>query len=311
MNQDNTQMTETTNDFVITNKQFKNLLNKAIKHNSQIMTLVEAMSKLKSGYPGLVYGDKVLTRVDLNNLKTMSKNEFRELKYYFTHSTKKKTKRRVNNSNTKKGFSIPILVTKEMSDFFRQANLGFVVPGDQSSGKLNDILTLTTNSITTRAILTPLFNIYILLNNLQQDEDNKQLLTSDELMDNYFRSTYQKIIDSEPTGQRFDKKGKLIPPFDPKGFRFASLQSIVKYNAVDKTQLDPQTTTVLQNPNTIQKLSNEQKVVSCNLYYYRNLKNIHKSKLNDVDKQKKIKVLQENYSKCINGEDKKSLEISL
>ena len=59
-----------------------------------------------------------------------------------------------------------------------------------------------------------------------------------------------------------DKNGKPIPVFDPRRFRYASIQSIVAENTVKKEQLNAEQQAALNAPQTKQRLEEEQRLVS-------------------------------------------------
>ena len=309
------------NKYAVDSKEFGTILKDIIKKNNQIFTLSDAVAKLNKNETGIFFPNmgKLLTRADVRNLRSQLNKEIRELKKYFTEAKKKKKRvRSKGKSKGTKGFSIPIKVTQNMQEFFRNANLGYVDPRNSNSALLNNSLSVSTIGITTRAILTPLLNIYIILNNLQSrgQDDSKQYLTSDALMDQYFERTYQLILQDEQqkamkqnSQYRTDKNGKRIPFFDPKKFRFASLQSIVKFNTVPKENLDQQEQQILNDPNTLETLKNEQRVVSCNLYYYRNERKIRSSRLSEVEQGNKMTQVSINYDSCRQGNNEADIKL--
>ena len=171
-----------------------------------------------------------------------------------------------------------------MRAFFAQANLGPSNPFVPNSQPLNQILAVGREGVTTRAIMTPLFNIYAHVNDMQKDPNNKQFLTSTPQMDQYFQETYTRLAGRPQKYQKDKETGqpditKPIPKFDPKRFRYASIQSIVADNTIPKDNTKPQSAhlptltpaqeAVLSAPETKARLEEEQTLVSGVLDVYR------------------------------------------
>ncbi len=66
-------------------------------------------------------------------------------------------------------FKTPYMATDNIRDFFKVANLGPSDPSDPNSGPFNKFLLVAHNGITTRTIMTILFNIYTVVNDMQKD----------------------------------------------------------------------------------------------------------------------------------------------
>lgn len=286
----------------LSTKEFGEKLDGLVKHHNNLMKLaskVYALGKTQR----LQYLDG--SQVGRKELRTLSSQYVKELKSlkknYTSHGKKKRRKRREGGSA---GFKNPILVTDNMRNFFSQANLGPSEPGNPNSAPLNQVLAVGANGVTTRAIMTPLFNIYAHVNDMQKDPENKQFLTATPQMNQYFQDTYARLA-AKP--QRFQKDketgkpdlSKPIPQFDPNRFRYASIQSIVADNTVKTDQLSPEQKVALarlpvnkelpvtpENPHqfvgtpqeiaianqTIDRLAQEQALVSGILSVYREVK---------------------------------------
>ncbi len=106
-------------------------------------------------------------------------------------------------------FAKPILVTDNMREFFSKANLGPSNPAGPASLPLNQVLDVGRNGVTTRNILTHLFNIYALVNRMQQDPKNKQFLAATPRMYQYFQDTFNRLAARRA--------------FNPNHFRFSNL----------------------------------------------------------------------------------------
>ncbi len=164
------------------------------------------------------------------------------------------------------GFRTPVYINENLRGFLTEGNFG---PSDLSnlwSVPLNHYISALSTGITTRSMLTPLFNIYAQVNHMQQDPNNKAVLTATPMMHKWFGETFRKLAE-RPQRQRRD--GTLIPKFDPQNFRYASLQSIIADNTIKRDQLTPEQLTNLTNPDLTKRLDAEQKLLSSILAQYR------------------------------------------
>ena len=268
-------------------------LNQLQKLSSHVYSLGKTQSLV---YPN----NKRVGRKELRTLFSQLGKEITGLKkHYKEHGKRKKRVRRGTA-----GFKNPIVINDNMVNFFREANLGPAVPTDPASGPLNQRLMLIQNRITTRAIMTPAFNIYAHVNGMQKDPANRQFLASTPLMDKYFSATYaqlaaapQRFQKRKVTNEFLDEKGrtvveetrvedmsKPIARFDPQHFRYASIQSIVAKNTFSKAELGAEYNYITQPKKSLTgqeldarnqleaQLATEQRVVSDALAYYRGQK---------------------------------------
>ncbi len=256
----------------LSTKDFGKKLDQLVKHHNNILKLaakVYALGKTQR----LQYPDgKTVGRKELRSLSSQYGKEVKALrKNYTAHGKKRKRKRKEGGSA---GFKNPILVTDNMREFFTTANLGPSDPNAAGSAPLNTVLAVGQNGVTTRAIMTPLFNIYAHVNAMQKDPNNKQFLTATPQMDAKFQQTYARLAARPQKYTKPDKNGetKPIPKFDSRRFRYASIQSIVADNTVKKDQLQPAQQAVLDDDATKQRLAQEQALVSGVLSVYRERK---------------------------------------
>ena len=250
-------------------KEFGAKLDQLGKHHNNLMKLASQVYSLGKTQRLQYPNGKTVGRKELRSLSSQYVKELKSLKKnYVAHGKRKKRKR---TPGTTAGFKNPILVTDNMRDFFGIANLGPSDPELANSAPLNSILAVGQNGVTTRAIMTPLFNIYAHVNGMQQDPNNKQFLTATPQMDQYFQNTYLVLAAKVQTFTKADKNGvkKPIPIFNPKRFRYASIQSIVADNTVKKEQLNQQQKDALADPATKARLEQEQNLVTRILSYYR------------------------------------------
>lgn len=253
-------------------KEFGAKLDQLAKHHNNLLKLAAQVYSLGKTQRLQYPNGKTVGRKELRSLSSQFVKMLKSLKKnYVAHGKRKKRKR---TPGTTAGFKNPILVTDNMREFFRVANLGPSDPGNTNSVPLNSVLAVGQNGVTTRAILTPLFNIYAHINNMAQDPNNKQFLTSTQQMDQYFQQTYARLAARPQRYTKPDKNGveKPIPKFDPKRFRYASIQSIVADNTIKKDQLNEQQKAALADPATKERLEQEQALVSGILAVYREQK---------------------------------------
>ena len=138
-------------------------------------------------------------------------------------------------------------MSDEMRDFFRNGNFGPSNPNDPWSLPLNKVLMVGQNGIATRAILTPLFNIYAKINNMQ-DPGNIQMLRSTPEMNRYLTNSFARLAQ---TGN-----------FDPTNFRYPQLQLLIADNVIRRDDLTPEQARILSSPGIIEQLNRDQDVVS-------------------------------------------------
>ena len=222
----------------LTPKEFGAKLDQLGKHHNNLMKLAAQVYCLpktdRLQYPN----GKAVGRKEIRSLSSQYVKDIKSLKKNYVARGKRKKRRR--SPGTTAGFKNPILVTDNMREFFGVANLGPSEPSNKNSKPLNEILAVGQNGVTTRAIMTPLFNIYAHVNGMQRDPDNKQFLTATAQMNTYFQNTYQVLSSRPQTFTKADKNGvrKPIPIFDPLRFRYASIQSIVADNTIKDPQLN-------------------------------------------------------------------------
>ncbi len=253
-------------------KEFGEKLTELGKHHNNLMKLAASVYALGKTQRLQYPNGKTVGRKELRSLSSQYVKELKNLKKnYVAHGKRKKRKR---TAGTTAGFKNPILVTDNMREFFKTANLGPSDPANPASTPLNQVLAVGTNGITTRAIMTPLFNIYAHVNAMQKDPANKQFLTSTPQMDQYFQQTYANLMAKPQKFTKPDKAGvqKPIPKFDPKRFRYASIQSIVAENTIKKEELNVNQAAALSDLAVKARLEQEQTLVSGVLSMYREQK---------------------------------------
>jgi hypothetical protein len=257
--------TEAKPDYNLTNAEFGDKLARLAKHHNTLLKLAAQVYALKKTQRVVFPDGDTVGRKELRTLSSVFAKELRGLKRNYT-AHGKRPKRKRNGGSA--GFKNPILVTENMRAFFAEANLGND-PRFPGSPALNTQLAVGSEGVTTRAILTPLFNIYAHVNNMQKDPAHRQFLTSTPQMDRFFAQTYANLA-ARPA--RVSTKGEPIPQFDPRRFRYASIQSIIADNSIPKEQLSPEQVDYLKADATVARLAEEQALVSGILKVYRDQK---------------------------------------
>lgn len=267
-----TQQQQDVDPLNLSTKDFGKKLDQLAKYHNQILKLAQKVYGLGKTQRLQYPNGQTIGRKEIRTLSSQFGKELKSLrKNYTAHGKKRKRKRKEGGSA---GFKNPIMVSDSMRSFFAEANLGPSDPNQAGSTPLNQILEVGRSGVTTRAIMTPLFNIYAHVNGMQRDPRNKQFLTSTDQMDRYFQDTYQRLAARPQKYTKPDKDGatKPIPQFDPKRFRYASIQSIVADNTIKKDVLTAQQQTLLADDSTKQRLAQEQQLVSGVLSVYRERK---------------------------------------
>jgi hypothetical protein len=300
-------VTDKMKPFVKTSTEFKvecQEIARLVEGIFKIGGFVARLSKGDVGYEVSVDGQSsVFTRADYKNLITQLKDKILGLPKIFKESLRatKKGPSRAYKFGT--GLTGPIRANQNLVDFFSRANLGYLDPTNSASGGLNAIgrsgvnnLLLISNGITTRSILTALFNLYNAVNGLQQGS----VIVPDDLMRQYLGQTLADLqVEDQLVGQRYDKKGKPMAAFNANGFTHKSITKIIKPNVLGplpKAEISDQLLVALEN---------EQRVISCNNYYYKSRNDIGNSPhLTDEVKNAKILELNNNFTQCRAGQVK-------
>ncbi len=165
-----------------------------------------------------------------------------------------------------RGFRNPILILENMVGFLKEADMGLSDPSDPSSDTLSGCLMATENRICTIAMLTPLFNIYAHINQMQTDPGNKQFLTATPLMHKWFGETF-KELQNRPV--RYNARGEEIPEFDPERFRYNRFQAIRSLNSIKRDTLTKEQLDHMYSDEILQRLDQDQEVVSGAMRWYR------------------------------------------
>jgi hypothetical protein len=229
----------------MTTKDFKAELDRLVSRFDEVLELNAQIAQLPKGKTYELPDGRKIGRREFNQARAQYVTELKNLykPFMLAHKPKKRTGARRPGT----GFRIPIRVSENLCGFFREANLGLVDPRDPKSGALKEqVPLLIEGCITSAALLTPLFSIYAIVNNLTSlassnrtdprnpksallpaDQMNHQMLGADALMTKWFGSTFNLL---RSRGSHMTENGSEIPAFDPHNFKYASFQSLVSLN---------------------------------------------------------------------------------
>ena len=129
-------------------------------------------------------------------------------------------------------FTTPVLMSPNMLNFFRNADLGKVDPRDPNSANLKDSLYALRTGIASVGMLITLWHIYTKFNNMKEGT----YLRATPEMYQYFQDTFRELS-QEP--QRYNRAGKPLPRFSPEKFKYPRLQSIINLNIHKDPRFDP------------------------------------------------------------------------
>lgn len=229
----------------MTPKDFKTELDRLVSRLDEVLELNAQIALLPKGKTYELPDGRKIGRREFNQARAQFVTEIKNLYKPFMQARKPKKRTGARRPGT--GFRIPIRVSENLCNFFREANLGLVDPRDTKSGQLkSQIPLLLEGCITSAALLTPLFSIYAIVNNLTSlassnrsdprnpksallpaDQMNHQMLGADALMHKWFKETFDLL---KSRGSHMTENGSEIPAFDPQNFKYASFQSLVSLN---------------------------------------------------------------------------------
>ena len=127
-------------------------------------------------------------------------------------------------------FVQPVTLSYQMRNFLKESGLNKDAP--------LAVTMAVKEGISSRAILTPLFNIYAKQNNMQVYPDELNFVKSTPLMNKWFGDTYEQMIHEHPKVQHniinpntLKKQPRTKQPvFNPDKFRYSSFPIIFGHN---------------------------------------------------------------------------------
>lgn len=296
---------QTTNQYEVSVKQFKeDILTPLAEQFRHIVKLHAAVAVLPAGGHLQFSNGKKVGRKEVNSLDSQFVREIYALAKYFGEAKKRRKSARAGGSN---GFKLPRFISSELGKFFADPanDLGPAYVKLEQTGEdgqktvsykqldqpLNDYLALLTkHNITSAALLTPLFNIYAIRNQMQYDPEHREFLRATPLMKKHLGGIFpqlvqkdneelarkqaelQDLISSGASQKKIEDLRKKIAKssiFNEDRFPYPRIQSIVAFNMIPKDVLSQEQVDFLKNPEVVSKLEEEQRVVSNTLEFYR------------------------------------------
>ena len=272
----------------LTPKQLQDQVLKPINETlGQLVSLAYSVGMAKGQGKEVTNGKGVkVNKVTINQQLAALRKEINSVKGYHSAAYKKR-RARTEGKRTGTGFSAPIMVRPDLQTFFQKANLGnkFTVERD-----LNNKVSETTDTgvklqrsipylvddatliklgvqygITTPAILTPLFSIYAMINELSSYATVNQGKKQDDLTYTFGKLGYDPLMADYFSATAFALAANAVagkPIFDANNFRYADFQSIVKVNRYRNEDLSDKELGVLASPVTKGEMAIEQRAVS-------------------------------------------------
>ena len=126
-------------------------------------------------------------------------------------------------------YAQPVTLSYQMRNFLKESGLNKDVP--------LAVAMAVKEGISSREILTPLFNIYAKRNNMQVYPNEQQFVKSTPLMNKWFGDTYEQMIHQYPKIQQMLKVKQ--PVFNPDKFRYSSFPIIIIRNITPMKENNP------------------------------------------------------------------------
>lgn len=282
------QMTE---QGVLTTKDFRDYVKDVARGWADLVATAKKVATLEKGQAIRLADGSEVNSATVKSLQSRMTAITKGLAKSYAALAKSKKKRAVTaGSRRGGGFANPIRVTDELREFFKTAELGYIGgvtrknnvkrtpeaitanPNDPANGRLVDVLgLLTERGVTSPSLLTPLFSIYALVNNLQ-DPEHHNMLHADAHMNRYLGEALARA--EAEVKAHITPKGKQMPAFDRNAFPYTYVQYITKFSkpAMSKDERKLETKTLMDQPGVMERLREEQQVVSDTLAAHKLLK---------------------------------------
>ena len=265
--------------------QFGELLDHLVTQLNHLFSLTTEVAKLQKGERLKFPTGQEIGKREVRSLQSQFAKEFKGLKKYFAAAKKPKKNNRTRRPFT--GFGMPIYIDSSLREFFKRADLGPImrptsldakgnpVECDSDGTPLKEFLSLILDTgITARGMLTPLFNIYVRVNQMPYTDGNRTYLRATPEMREFFARDFEElrrkdeeeprqetVTIKKPNGEK-EKKKVPIAPFDPARFRYSDIMRILSYHWVPAEQLSPEEIALLSSPEVRERLVEEQHIVS-------------------------------------------------
>jgi hypothetical protein len=237
------QPTETVGSKITNVNEFKEHLKNITQSLDVFNALKDKVSVLKEG-EGLNLSGVIIDRTKLRQMFSDLKKQILELHKYFGKEKSKRSKVKADGTEEttrKVGFNYPVYVSKYVVDFFvrNEATLGVDPITRQSIS--SQIRYLREKGLTTSGILTSLWTIYkerlkeieTVVNEKNGKPKQVSFFKADAHMTQCFgpagSNTFERLTSRE---QKTNRRGALVPPFNPSRFHYTAWQSIYSDNTL-------------------------------------------------------------------------------
>ena len=284
----------------VTTQKFRQHLEGLISQFNDIIKLTTDVAQIGKGEKRVlsseelqVFGlrEALVGRRELRSIQSQFARELKSLSKFFTAAKKPRRARSERKPFT--GFGIPIFISKELQNFFRAVNLGpaLMATATDVKGRPTEsapaeqqlsfyLQLLLEQGITARGMLTPLFNIYVRVNNMAYRDGNRTYLRATKEMYQFFGENFKELTQRDKATQRVEKVRRKVggqtiteslplPPFDPARFRYSDIMRILSFHWLAAKLLTEPQKTALADEQTRSRLLEEQQLVSMTNACYR------------------------------------------
>lgn len=192
-------------------KQFRDLIRQQSKRMKALLRVAKVVYSQKKSGEIPIGGEPIATSDISAWMKSLDK-EMGYLGRVYTAAFNRKRAGGQGRGGPNSGFRLPLVINDNLIRFFQEANLGDVVVGGQSYGRVQDHLPFLRvgdplYGIANRSLLTSLFSLYAKVNNLsdlsnynrdaarvqEPDYKNRQILGADALMNRHLGVSFEEI----------------------------------------------------------------------------------------------------------------------
>ena len=166
----------------VTTKEFGECIKYFQNAHRSLMRLNSLVNKLPHNQP-LKIGNHEIRKSQLNKYSQAYIAQLGDLRKMYANRTRK------NRKSTK--INTLFYVSDQLVEFYKNADLGKLDPGDEDSGDLRDHLSiLTEHRIATSGILTSLMSRYIDVNNLKSKSQSGRFVPDDNMKSSFKSSEF-------------------------------------------------------------------------------------------------------------------------
>ena len=238
------QPTESVGKGISSSNEFKEHLKNITNALDAYSHLKDKVNALKEG-EGIKLGETVVDRTKLRQMLSDIKKSILELHKYYGKEKAKRSKAKATDGSEpttrKVGFNYPVYVSKHVVDFFvrNEATLGVDPTTKQTIA--SQIKFLREKNLTTSGILTSLWTIYkerlkVIETGVNEKTGKPKQISyfkADDYMNSCFgvagSNTFSRLSARDT---KVNKRGELVPAFNPARFQYTAWQSIYSDNTL-------------------------------------------------------------------------------